>query len=39
MRLHEALVVALGEAICEVSEEDAKAFFEHCGYREAVQLL
>jgi hypothetical protein len=25
--------------ICEVSEEDAKAFFEHCGYREAVQLL
>jgi transposase len=38
-RVHEALVVALGEAICEVSEEDAKAFFEHCGYREAVQLL
>jgi transposase len=38
-RLHEALVVALSEAICEVSEEDAKAFFEHCGYREAVQLL
>jgi transposase len=38
-RVHEALVVAIGEAICEVSEEDAKAFFEHCGYREAVQLL
>jgi transposase len=38
-RVHEALVVALGEAICEVSEDDAKAFFEHCGYREAVQLL
>jgi transposase len=38
-RLHEALVAAIGEAICEVSEEDAKAFFEHCGYREAVQLL
>jgi transposase len=38
-RVHEALVVALGEAICEVSEEDAKSFFEHCGYREAVQLL
>ena len=37
--VHEALVVAIGEAICEVSEEDAKAFFEHCGYREAVQLL
>ncbi len=39
-RVHEALlVVALGEAICEVGEEDARAFFEHCGYREAVQLL
>jgi hypothetical protein len=37
--VHEALVVVLGEVICEVSEEDAKAFFEHCGYREAVQLL
>jgi transposase len=37
--VHEALVVALGEAICEVGEEDAKAFFELCGYREAVQLL
>jgi transposase len=38
-RVHEALVAALGEAISEVGEEDAKAFFEHCGYREAVQLL
>ena len=38
-RVHEALVAALGEAISEVSEDDAKAFFEHCGYREAVQLL
>ena len=38
-RVHEALVVALDEALSEVSEEDAKAFFEHCGYREAVQLL
>ena len=38
-RVHEALVAAIGEAIREVSEEDAKAFFEHCGYREAVQLL
>jgi hypothetical protein len=37
--VHEALVVALGEVIYEVSEKDAKAFFEHCGYREAVQLL
>ena len=38
-RVQEALVAALGEAISEVSEEDARAFFEHCGYREAVQLL
>jgi transposase len=34
-RVHEVLVVA----ISEVSGEDAKAFFEHCGYREAVQLF
>jgi transposase len=38
-RVHEALVVAIAEAIREVGEEDAKSFFEHCGYREAVQLL
>jgi transposase len=38
-RVHEALVVAIGEAISEVSEDDAKAFFEHCGYRETVQPL
>jgi len=34
-----SLVAALGEAISAVSEEDARAFYEHCGYREAVQLL
>jgi len=38
-RVHEALLVAIGEAISEVGREDAKAFFEHCGYREAVQLF
>ncbi|HEX2741721.1 MAG TPA: transposase [Rubrobacter sp.] len=38
-RVHEALVVVLGEAISEVGEDDAKAFFEHFGYHEAVQLL
>jgi transposase len=38
-RVREALVEAIGEALCEVTEEDARAFFEHCGYREAVQLL
>jgi transposase len=38
-RLREALIEAVGAAILEVSGEDARAFFEHCGYREAVQLL
>ena len=38
-RVREALVEALGIALSEVSEEDALGFFEHCGYREAVQLL
>ena len=38
-RVREALVEAIGEALCEVTGEDARAFFEHCGYREAVQLL
>jgi transposase len=38
-RVREALVEAIGEALSEVTEEDARAFFEHCGYREAVQPL
>jgi transposase len=38
-RVREALVEAIGQALSEVREEDARAFFEHCGYREAVQLL
>jgi transposase len=38
-RVREALVEAIGEALSEVTEVDARAFFEHCGYREAVQLL
>ena len=38
-RVREALVEAIGEALSAVTEEDARAFFEHCGYREAVQLL
>jgi transposase len=38
-RVREALVEAIGQALYEVTEEDARAFFEHCGYREAVQLL
>ena len=38
-RVREALVEAIGQALSELTEEDARAFFEHCGYREAVQLL
>ena len=38
-RVRKILLDAIGEALSEVSEEDARAFFEHCGYREAVQLL
>ena len=38
-RAREVLVDAIGKALSEVSQEDARAFFEHCGYREAVQLL
>jgi len=38
-RIREVLVEAIGQALCEVTEEDARAFFKHCGYREAVQLL
>ena len=38
-RVREALIEAIGEALSEITEDDARAFFEHCGYREAVQLL
>ena len=38
-RVREALIEAIGEALSEVTEEDARAFFEHCGYREVVQSL
>ena len=38
-RVREVLIEAIGEAISEVTEEDARAFFEHCGYCEMVQLL
>lgn len=37
--VREVLVEAIGEALSDVTEEDARAFFEYCGYREAVQLL
>ena len=38
-RVREALVEAIGEALSEVTGEDARAFFEHCAYREPVQPL
>lgn len=38
-RVRESLVEAIGEALAEISAEDARAFIEHCGYREAVQSL
>ena len=38
-RVREVLVEAIGAAIREVSAEDARAFIEHCGYRELVQPL
>ena len=38
-RTRDALVEALGPVLSSVSEEDARAFFEHCGYRTPVQSL
>jgi transposase len=36
-RSREALLEAMGPAISALSAEDARGFFEHCGYRVAVQ--
>ncbi len=38
-RTRKALVEVIGRALDAVSARDAKAFFEHCGYHQAVQLL
>lgn len=38
-RVREALVEAIGTALSEVGGEDARSFFEHCGYRKVVQSL
>lgn len=38
-RVHETLMEAIGEALRTVTTSDAKGFFEHCGYRTAVQSL
>ncbi len=38
-RTREALVEAIGWALCAVTSGDARGFFEHCGYRMPVQSL
>jgi transposase len=38
-RTREALVEAIGRAISAVSAQDARGFFEHCGYGIPVQSL
>jgi transposase len=38
-RTREVLIEAMGPAISSVAEEDARAFFEHCGYGTPVQSL
>jgi len=38
-RTREALVEAIGRRIPMVTAEDARAFFDHCGYTTQVQLL
>jgi transposase len=38
-RTREALVEAMGAAISTVSSQDARGFFEHCGYVTPVQAL
>jgi transposase len=38
-RSHEALLAAIGAAISALSAQDARGFFEHCGYRSMVQLF
>ena len=37
-RSREALVEALGAALCAVSPEEARGYFEHAGYRPLGQL-
>jgi transposase len=38
-RSREALLEAIGAALSALSSQDARGFFEHCGYRAAVQSL
>lgn len=38
-RTREALIEAMGRALCAVSARDAQGFFGHCGYSSTGQLL
>ena len=38
-RSREALLEAIGAAISAITDQDARSFFEHCGYHVAVQLF
>jgi transposase len=38
-RSREALVEAMGSAISALGAQDARGFFEHCGYRAMVQTF
>ena len=38
-RSREALLEALGAAISAITDQDARGFFQHCGYRALVQLF
>jgi transposase len=38
-RTREALIEAIGSALSAITSEDARGFFEHCGYRMLVQSL
>ena len=38
-RSREALLEAIGTALSALSAQDARGFFEHCGYRAMVQLF
>ena len=38
-RTREALIEAIGSALSAITTEDARGFFEHCGYRMLVQSL
>jgi hypothetical protein len=38
-RTHEALIGAMGKALEAVTAQDARGYFDHCGYRSMGQLL